>query len=466
MILFILCVSGAIYFYYNYQFWTHLDTEDFSSLREYRSKNIKGLRGRQILVHKNFMPFMENLERYAKTNDVKLIINQSYRDNSKVLSRSVVNQARFSNHLAGHAIDFNLLHKRTKYFSHDLNRDNLQNLPENIQTFINNVRKDKNLRWGGDFRNEDPIHIDNPLNITSRKEWSIYSEACHNDYSKGSQKWKSRLKSMAEYYSIHPIRSFAILMTSMLILASILFFLKRNYSIKGFNVIISVGLGVIVLTILTFLLIQAKSTFKLKPNAEYVFGIDFSAYQKRVDWEKVNISHHPIEFIIIRSTMGIDGKDKQFLQNWRNAKSNRYIRGAYHYYRPHENSTDQFNNYAATVHLLSGDIPPILDIEKESRYGKEELRQGVLNWLKLAEDHYSVKPIVYTGRNFYKSWLKGHVDDYPLWIASYSPKRKLRRIDWKFHQFSDKVTVQGINGNVDGNDFNGTFEELQELLIK
>jgi len=269
-----------------------------------------------------------------------------------------------------------------------------------------------------------------------------------------------------EYSSVHPIRTWGAIIIALLVLFLIFTVLRRYYSKRAIYLTISIGLGCLLLFAATFIFINTRSKSLHPKETMYVFGIDFSSYQKWVNWKKINNSDHPIEFIILRSTMGFDGKDRQFAQNWRNAKKNGYICGAYHYYRPNENSTDQFNNYAATVHLSTGDLPPILDIEKESKYGKENLRKGVLNWLKLAEEHYSVKPIVYSGRNFYKSWLKGHVDDYPLWIASYSSKRKLRRINWEFHQFSDKVRVQGIKGKVDGNDFNGSLEELQELLIK
>jgi len=164
--------------------------------------------------------------------------------------------------------------------------------------------------------------------------------------------------------------------------------------------------------------------------------------------------------------MGSDSKDSQFDRNWKNARQKNYIRGAYHYYRPYENSARQFRNYSKHVNLKEGDFLPILDIEKPSPYGPENLRKGVLNWLKLAEEHYNVKPVIYTGKKFYNEYLKGHVDGYPLWIASYSRRSSLRGIDWTIHQFSDKVKITGIRGYVDGNNFNGDLTDLQGMCIK
>lgn len=200
-------------------------------------------------------------------------------------------------------------------------------------------------------------------------------------------------------------------------------------------------------------------------NSEYVFGIDVSHYQKRIDWKKMRTSHHPIEYVFIRATMGIDGKDYYFDRNWSKAKTHNYIRGAYHYYRPNENSTQQFENYSSSVDLIAGDFIPILDIERQSEFGKDNLRRGVLNWLKLAEEEYGVKPMIYTGLTFYQYNLKGYVDDYPLWIAAYSGKHRLRGVDWTFHQFTEKVYVKGVQMTVDGNDFKGELEDLHEFCI-
>src|SRR5699024_2159192 len=170
----------------------------------------------------------------------------------------------------------------------------------------------------------------------------------------------------------------------------------------------------------------------------YIFGIDISHYQGLIDWDEVRKSHHPIEFVFIRATMGHNGKDAYFNYNWDKAKEKEYLRGAYHCYRPHENSTKQFNNFKKHVSIAPGDLPPVLDVEHYSKFGAENLRKGVLNWLRLAEAHFGIKPIVYTGSHFYNEILRGHIEGYPLWIADYSrPHHRLNNIDWKFHQFTE-----------------------------
>lgn len=197
-----------------------------------------------------------------------------------------------------------------------------------------------------------------------------------------------------------------------------------------------------------------------------VFGIDVSKYQGEINWSQVG-SHHPIDFVFIRATMGSNGKDAFFQRNWNGAQEKGFVRGAYHYYRPNENSTQQFENFASVVKLESGDFVPVLDIEEESDFGRDNLRKGILNWLLLAEEEYGVKPIIYTGLTFYKYVLRGYVDDYPLWIAAYSGRDRLEDIPWTFHQFSDNVRVNGITENtVDGNDFYGSLSELDSFRVK
>ncbi|MFD1015044.1 glycoside hydrolase family 25 protein [Winogradskyella rapida] len=244
-------------------------------------------------------------------------------------------------------------------------------------------------------------------------------------------------------------------------------FLKKNSLLIG----IILGQLIIIIALASSITTNYYPIKNLRENpsissSEYLFGIDISHYQGKINWTEMQTSHHPIEYIFIRSTMGKNGTDIHFEDNWKNAKAHNYIRGAYHYYRPNENSTLQFENYKSIVKLNKGDFVPILDIEKESRFGRENLRTGVLNWLQLAEEEYGVKPMIYTGLKFYQHILKGHVDDYPLWIAAYSGKHRVKHERWTFHQFTEKAIVKGISTTVDGNDYNGTLDDLKTMLKK
>ena len=69
--------------------------------------------------------------------------------------------------------------------------------------------------------------------------------------------------------------------------------------------------------------------------------------------------------------MGKDGLDKQFKENWKGAKQANLVRGVYHYYRPNENSSKQFENFAKHVSFSTGDLYPVLDVEEMSKLGVE-----------------------------------------------------------------------------------------------
>lgn len=74
-----------------------------------------------------------------------------------------------SNHLVGHAIDMNIQSGEGFFNSTLLKNDNFEQLPANIKSFIKAIRKVPALRWGGDFN--DPVHIDDGLNIAHPKLW-------------------------------------------------------------------------------------------------------------------------------------------------------------------------------------------------------------------------------------------------------------------------------------------------------
>ena len=216
---------------------------------------------------------------------------------------------------------------------------------------------------------------------------------------------------------------------------------------------------------------EAQKQAKVFSNyKDYVFGIDFSHYQGLVDWDKIKQfkNKKEISFAVVRATMGRKKKDNYFTHNWRSSKRIKIIRGAYHYYRPNENSTQQAKNYIKRVKLQKGDLPPILDIESISRtQSVRSLQVGLKNWLTIVEKHYGVKPIIYSGDKFHKLYLRGsEFKGYILWVANYNCVNQPKTKGWNFWQFSEKGSIKGINEHVDLNVFKGTKQELEQILIK
>ncbi|MEN9910291.1 MAG: hypothetical protein RLZZ540_3450 [Bacteroidota bacterium] len=202
----------------------------------------------------------------------------------------------------------------------------------------------------------------------------------------------------------------------------------------------------------------------LEKNDDKAIGIDVSEYQGEIEWDAVETmdDDYKLSFVFIRATVGNDRLDKKFKENWLQAKENNIIRGAYHYYRPNENSLEQAELFIKTVRLQNGDLPPVLDIERlPENQSIERLKIGLRRWLIKVEEHYKVKPIIYTGERYYDDFLKEEFSDYLFWIANYNFYREKMKEDWLFWQFTEKATVSGIKGNVDVNIFNGDLQQLQ-----
>ena len=198
-------------------------------------------------------------------------------------------------------------------------------------------------------------------------------------------------------------------------------------------------------------------------------GIDVSEYQGKIRWSYVDTleKKYPLHYVFIRATVGKDRKDRQFNRNWLGAKENKMIRGAYHYYRPNENSLEQAALFIKTVTLHKGDLPPVLDIEKlPKNQSIVNLKLGLKRWLHAVESHYGVKPIIYTGERYYDDFLKEEFSDYLFWIANYNFYREEINEDWLFWQFTEKASAPGIKGNVDVNIYNGDLQQLQYITVE
>ena len=197
-----------------------------------------------------------------------------------------------------------------------------------------------------------------------------------------------------------------------------------------------------------------------------IHGIDVSHHQSYINWEKV--ASNDIHFAFMKATEGVSLVDSLFCRNWEEAGSTFLKKGAYHFFRPTVPAIEQFNNFNMMVQLEDGDLPPVLDIEVTDGVKNENIVKNCRDWLKLVEDHYKVKPIIYTNLKFYHRHLAGSFTDYPIWIARYN--EKLPYLDpgkeWDFWQYGNKGLMAGIDGFVDFNVFNGTYQNLESLCKK
>lgn len=215
----------------------------------------------------------------------------------------------------------------------------------------------------------------------------------------------------------------------------------------------------IILGIISILMACNEQT--VRKHKYEVHGIDVSHYQRAIDWEKV--AAQDIHFGFIKATEGESFKDSFYCENWAAMKAAGVKRGAYHFFRPSLSANLQAANYIETTEFEHGDFVPVLDIELLDNIPPQEMRSSVKEWLQIVEDHYRVKPILYTYQKFYNKHLSGHFHDYPIWIARYSSWRKPNLYgnqEWAFWQYGNRGNLNGIDGPVDFNVFAGSESEL------
>ena len=206
-------------------------------------------------------------------------------------------------------------------------------------------------------------------------------------------------------------------------------------------------------------------------NLDKTYGFDISHYQNKEDikWDSLSIGNKTIslEFVVMRATMGNRNADKNFDEFWASAKEHKLIRGAYHFYRADEDPVIQANNFLDNVKLESGDLPPVLDIEKIPKSkSKEKLIEDLKIWCKIVEETYGEKPIIYTYYHYYKDFLRGEFDGYPIWLANYNDVPEPSPEDqWDFWQFTENGIVYGINSKIDLNIYNGGVWSLKSLAL-
>ncbi|MBD2702850.1 glycoside hydrolase [Spirosoma sp. BT702] len=206
------------------------------------------------------------------------------------------------------------------------------------------------------------------------------------------------------------------------------------------------------------------------PMRYAIHGIDVSRHNARIDWTRVRQMEADgirLQFVFIKATEGATLTDKQFRKNWQEAKKTMLRCGAYHFYHPTRDPLKQAQNFIRNVTLSEGDFAPVVDFEVINGQTDETIVNGLRLWLKTVEDHYGTRPIIYTNGNLYRRYVKGNLDEYPLWIADYSTKHlgSYNADQLYLWQHNQRGWVQGIRGQVDFNVFVMDEKRMPDICV-
>lgn len=238
---------------------------------------------------------------------------------------------------------------------------------------------------------------------------------------------------------------------------------------------------------------------KMNYNASRVYGIDISRYQHKshwvkkgkrrikvggnIDWNKLCITHlgathnknvmgeikFPITFCFMKSTQGVKIFSNYYAQDSRNARKKGIKVGAYHFMSPMAGKP-QADWFLKKTTILKEDLPPVLDVELTASQikkmgGTEALFREMQAWLTEVEKATGKQPILYVSQRFIEEYLRFAPEkllSYSVWIARYGEYRPYVRL--LFWQLSPFGRVDGINGCVDIDIFNGSKEQFEQYV--
>jgi lysozyme len=201
--------------------------------------------------------------------------------------------------------------------------------------------------------------------------------------------------------------------------------------------------------------------------AQDLAGIDVSHWQGQITW--ADVAADGVDFAIAKATEGRIYQDDQYARNKKRAEANGVAFTAYHFASPDKTANDailEADNFVDTADLGPGNLRPVLDLEKNGGLGIRKLRKWVKAWLARVEARLGVKPIIYTSPSFWHDRMgnsRWFADNgYALWIAHWHvatprvPAKNWGGRGWTIWQYDNCGSVEGIDGCVDLDRFNGT----------
>jgi lysozyme len=205
------------------------------------------------------------------------------------------------------------------------------------------------------------------------------------------------------------------------------------------------------------------------PDKYTVHGIDVSHYQGFINWKsvkKMNIEDIKIDFAFIKATQGVKTLDLHYHQNQFRARNAGIKVGSYHFFVVSKDPLVQAKFFYRNIVTKSGDLLPVIDIEKDFGVSDKNIRKNLKVCLDYLEQKIGKKPIIYTNPGFYHRYLQDEFEEYPLWVSHYNGKNDpdINR-KWQIWQISERANINGIKGYVDLNVLKGDLDDLENLTI-
>jgi len=207
--------------------------------------------------------------------------------------------------------------------------------------------------------------------------------------------------------------------------------------------------------------------YSVRPHkSPSIYGIDVSHHQGSINWDMVATDPNA-SFVYIKGTESSSHVDDEYQRNIREARRLGIPVGTYHFFNPKASGLIQFENFSSNFDIKMQDLIPVVDVEHRGRVSYGHFHSQLKFFLEEVERVYGVRPIIYTGVNFYNSYLSGMYKKYKFFIARYNAEEQPELCDdvpivlW---QFTSQGYVNGIKGHVDRSCLLDNYS-LQDILI-
>lgn len=208
------------------------------------------------------------------------------------------------------------------------------------------------------------------------------------------------------------------------------------------------------------------------------YGVDVSNHNGDVNWK--DVAANGKRFAFVEATDGEGFTNPLFRSQFGGAKDAGLLVGAYHFARPSGSPSDQADFLLSTIKYRADGqtLPPVLDLEVNpvdgGCYGlsDNEMRDWVTAFSSRVRDATGTDVILYANAAFWNQ-CTGDTDAFkstnPLSLAAYGFGAPVPPGGWDHYTFwqnSESGHVNGVDGNVDLDVFNGSLDQLRKFTKK
>ena len=197
---------------------------------------------------------------------------------------------------------------------------------------------------------------------------------------------------------------------------------------------------------------------------DHPVGVDVSHHQGSIDWPRVRAAG--VAFAIIKATEGVTFTDPAFAENWRSAGRAGLVRGAYHFFTFCTPGRAQAAHFAEIVPVEAGALPPVIDLEIggncAARPAPDRLKAELDDFLRAIEPRYG-HAILYVTQEFHERYGTATEGRQLFLREIFVEPRWPEGRAWLLWQFHNGGRIDGIEGPVDLDAFQGSMDHLRAL---